>query len=111
MNTEEMAVKLAETEARSKSNTKRLDRLEESTDAINRLATSVEVMAAEQKHQTKAISEVKDDVSALSGKVDTIERKPAKRWDGLVDKVIYGVVGALVTAIVAGIVYAIQVAA
>ena len=52
MTGEEMAVKLAETEARSKSNTHRLDHLEKSTEAINRLATSVEVMAKEQKHQT-----------------------------------------------------------
>lgn len=111
MNAEEMAVKLAETEARSKSNTHRLDRLEEDTAAINRLATSIEVMATEQKHQTKAIAEVKDDVSTLSGKVDAIEQKPAKRWDGLVEKVIYGAVGALVAAISGGIIYMIQAAA
>lgn len=111
MNAEEMAVKLAETEARSKSNTHRLDHLEEATTAINRLATSIEVMATEQKHQTKAITEVKDDVSTLSGKVDAIEQKPAKRWDGLVEKVIYGAVGALVAAISGGIIYMIQAAA
>ena len=110
MTPEEMVVKLAETEARSKSNTHRIDRLEENADALNRLATSVEVMATEQKHQTKAISEVKDDLSNLSGKVDTIEQKPAKRWDGLVEKVIYGAVGALVTAISAGVIYLIQAA-
>ena len=59
MTGEEMAVKLAETEARSKSNTHRLDHLEKSTEAINRLATSVEVMAKEQKHQTEAIKGLK----------------------------------------------------
>lgn len=111
MTNEERDVKIIENEARSKSNTHRLDRLEASTDAINRLVTSVEVMATEQKHTTKAVSEVKEDVSALSGKVDAIEQKPAKRWDGLVDKVIYGAVGSLVTAVAAGIIYAIQAAA
>lgn len=58
MNVEEMAVKLAETESRSKSNTHRIDRLEKSADALNRLATSIEVMATEQGHQTEAIKGV-----------------------------------------------------
>lgn len=80
MTGEEMAVKLAETEARSKSNTHRLDHLEKSTEAINRLATSVEVMAKEQKHQTEAIKEVKTDLSDLSGKVEKIEAEPGNRW-------------------------------
>lgn len=85
MTGEEMAVKLAETEARSKSNTHRLDHLEKSTEAINRLATSVEVMAKEQKHQTEAIKEVKTDLSDLSGKVERSKRsrgtagKPSSR--------------------------------
>lgn len=105
MTTEEMAVKLAETEARSKSNTHRIDRLEENTDAINRLATSVEVMVREQKHQTEAIKEVKSDLSTLSEKVDTIEQKPAKRWDGIVDKIITAAAGAVITALVGALIY------
>ena len=98
MTGEEMAVKLAETEARSKSNTHRLDHLEKSTEAINRLATSVEVMAKEQKHQTEAIKEVKTD---LSGKVEKIEAEPGNRWKTLVEKVIL-----LVTAAVVGYILA-----
>lgn len=105
MTTEEMAVKLAETEARSKSNTHRIDRLEENTDAINRLATSVEVMVREQKHQTETIKEVKSDLSTLSEKVDTIEQKPAKRWDGIVDKIITAAAGAVITALVGALIY------
>lgn len=101
MTDEEMAVKLAETEARSKSNTHRLDHLEKSTEAINRLATSVEVMAKEQKHQTEAIKEVKTDLSDLSGKVEKIEAEPGNRWKTLVEKVIL-----LVTAAVVGYILA-----
>ena len=99
MNTDEMAVKLAETEARSKSNTKRLDALDGQIDAVNRLATAVEVMATEQKHQTETIKEIKTDVSALDGKVEAIEQKPAKRWDGLVEKVVWALVAAAITFI------------
>lgn len=102
MTGEEMAVKLAETEARSKSNTHRLDHLEKSTEAINRLATSVEVMAKEQKHQTEAIKEVKTDLSDLSGKVEKIEAEPGNRWKTLVEKVILLVTAAVVGYILPG---------
>lgn len=110
MNAEEMAVKLAEVDARSKSNTHRLDEMDEKVDTLNRLATAVEVMATEQKHQTETMAEIKTDVNTLGTKVDAIEKKPAKRWDGMVDKVLYGLVGAIVTAMGAGLVYLLTLA-
>lgn len=111
MSQEEMAVKLAEVDARSKSNTHRLDELGEKVDVLNRLTTAIEVMAAEQKHQGETMAEIKSDVTALDKKVEAIEQKPAKRWDGMVEKVIYGIVGSLVTALGAGLIYLLAVAA
>ena len=111
MNQEEMAVKLAEVEQRSKSNTHRINELAEEIDAENRLATAEEVMATEQKHQTEAMSNIKQSVKDLDKKVDAIERKPGKRWDGIVDKFIGGLVGALAAAAFAGIVYLLTVVA
>lgn len=109
MNEQEMAVKLAEVDARSKSNTHRLNEMDEKVDTLNRLTIAVEVMATEQKHQTETMSEIKTDVAALGQKVDAIEKKPGKRWDGMVDKFMAGLVGAVATLIVAGIVYLIRV--
>lgn len=88
--------RLTEVEARSKSNTKRIDKLEESTEAINRLATSMEVMVVKQ-------AEVAETVGKLDGKVTALETKPAKRWEGLVDKVIWAVAAAVVGFILAKI--------
>ena len=76
--------RLTEVEQRSKSNTHRL-----------------EVMANEQKHQTQTITDVKTDVGRLEGKVDVLESKPAKRWDSLVDKLIWGVAGAVLAFLLA----------
>ena len=73
--------RLAEVEARSKSNSHRLDKLEESTEAIGRLASSMEVMAARQE-------QVALSVDKLDGKVTALESRPAKRWEGLVDKLV-----------------------
>lgn len=96
MTNEDMAVKLAEVDQRSKSNTHRINELSGQIDAVNRLATAVEVLATENQHQTEAIKEIKADVVSLNGKVETIEQKPAKRWDGLVDKIVLTIVAALI---------------
>lgn len=96
MNQDEMAVRLAEVDVRSKSNSHRLDELEEKTDTLHRLTTAVEVMASEQKHQGETMAEIKTDVAALGKKVDAVEKKPAKRWEGLVEKALWAVIAAVI---------------
>ena len=86
--------RLTEVEERSKSNSHRLDKLEESTEAINRLATSMEVMAERQE-------QVVETVGRLDAKVTTLEERPAKRWDALVDKIIWTVAAALIGFVLA----------
>ena len=103
MTDEDIAVKLAEVDQRAKSNAHRLDKLEQQTDALNSLASSVEVMANEQKHQTEAILDIKTDVTALGGKVETLESKPGKRWESAVEKVTMTVIAAVVGFILAKI--------
>lgn len=86
--------RLTEVEERAKSNSHRLDKLEESTEAINRLATSMEVMAEKQE-------QVADTVCKLDNKVTALEEKPAKRWDGLVDKIVWAIAAALIGFVLA----------
>ena len=81
--------RLTQVEQRSKSNTHRLEKLEESTEAISRLATSMEVMASKQEQMA-------DTVEKLDGKVTALEEKPIKRMDGLVDKIIWAVCAAVI---------------
>ncbi len=108
MTQEEMAMKLAEADARSKSNTHRLDKMEEEFEALNKLATAMEVMAKKMEYQAETINRIEADVNSIGQKVDTIEKKPAKRWDGLVEKIVYGIVGALATALGAGLLYLLK---
>lgn len=91
--------RLTEVESRTKSNTHRIDKLEESHEAINRLATSMEVMVSEQKHQTSAIAKIETNVAKLDAKVETIEQKPAKRWESVTEKAILMLVTAVLTYI------------
>ena len=93
---------LTETESRSKSNTHRLDKLEEQTSAVNELARSVALMVQEQKHQTDAMKELKEDVSKLDSKVDALEAKPGKRWDKVVECALSAIVGAVIAYFLAG---------
>ena len=95
MTNEELAVELAKTEQRARSNTRRIDKLEQSTDALTRLATSVEVMATKQDSMA-------DTLDRLDGKVETLEGKPAKRWESLVEKALLVLAGAFVAWLVSG---------
>ena len=88
--------RLTQVEQRSKSNTHRLEKLEESTEAISRLATSMEVMASKQE-------QVAETVEKLDGKVTALEEKPVRRVDGLVDKMIWAVCAAVIAFILARI--------
>ena len=95
MTTEEMAVKLTETDARSRSNMHRIDLVEKKVDDLGRLTTAMEIVAMEQKHQTAAIGEIKDNVESLGTKVEALEKKPAKRWETVVEKILIAAVGAI----------------
>lgn len=86
--------RLTEVESRSKSNTKRIDRLETQTEAINKLATSMAVMAERQE-------ECINSVSTLDVKVTALEAKPAKRWESIVEKAILAVVAAVIAYLLA----------
>ena len=92
---EDVELRLAAVEQRCKSNGHRLERLEKQQEAIHALAAGIQVMAAEQKHQTEALNTVRESVTRLDGKVDALEMKPAKRWDGLIDKLVWGAAGAV----------------
>ena len=86
----ELSIKLAELEERSKNDTIRINKLEADQDALYSIATSVAVLANELKNVTAK-------VDSIDLKVDRLEKIPANRWNGLVEKLIYAVGGSIVT--------------
>lgn len=82
--------RLTELESRTKSNTHRLDEMEKRQDSLDDLVSTVKVLADREKRVEDDVSEIKDDVKEM-------KEKPGKRWEGVVDKVIFTAVGALVT--------------
>jgi len=77
---------LTETTARSKSNTKRLDRLEERQDNLEKLTQAVTVVQTKQEQIETDVGEIKTDVKAIM-------EKPARRWDALFAALATGIVG------------------
>lgn len=100
MENEAVAVLRAELDSRMRGAERDIKELKKGNDILSRLATSVEVMAFEQKHQTESMLEIKDDVSSLSTKVDAIEQRPAKEAQDIKNKIIMTIVGTVVGAIV-----------
>lgn len=56
---------------------------------LEKLTSTVEVLATKEANVEKTVNEIKDDVKELTA-------KPTKRWDGVVDKAISAVVGGLI---------------
>ena len=88
--------RLSETESRSKSNAHRIDKLEKLADAINELATSIAVMAANQERVVESVDNLGGSVEKLDSKVTALEQKPIKRVDGLIDKAIWALCAAVI---------------
>ena len=110
----DLAVHLQEVDSRSKSNEHRIDELESDMKetknmqiTLVKLANGVENMGNQLMDVKQDIQEVKKGRDELSDKVTTLENKPAtetkRRFDRIVDKLIWLVIGGLV----AGVLYAV----
>lgn len=88
--------RLTAVEDRSRSNAHRLTKLEQSTEAINRMAISIEKMAMKQDAMNAKVDH-------LSTDVETLKAGPGKRWNGVVEKVIFTVVAATIGFVLAKI--------
>ncbi|WP_059004747.1 hypothetical protein [Bittarella massiliensis (ex Durand et al. 2017)] len=84
----EIVETLAALEQRTKSNTRRIDKLEQNQEAIQQLALSVRELATQMQG-------MREEQADTSKRLAELERKPASMWDKLV--------AALIGAIAAGL--------
>ena len=85
----EIVQKLENTDQRCRSNTHRLDDLEKRQDNTEKLVTAVEVLATKQQAMESDVREIKVDVKAMA-------EKPGKRWDAVVDKIVWALLAAVI---------------
>lgn len=106
----EIEKRLTETEGRSKSNTKRIDKLENQYDLIMDMNSNIKVLVEQNSTQTKTIenvelnlnsfkTEVKQDMSSLKKDVDDIKTQPDKDNANTYKKLKWEIVKYLVIAI------------
>lgn len=101
MTQDELIQKLTETEQRSKSNTHRIDELEQDQKVLNKLATSVAVMAQEQQTIRRDVAKSGEDIKAVRKSIEALQAAPGKRWEKVVEKIILVAVGAVVAWLLA----------
>lgn len=81
--------RLTEVEERAKSNQHRIEDIEKRQDNLEELTATVQVLATKEANVEETVTEIKNDVKELTN-------KPIKRWDGIVDKIIFTIVAAIV---------------
>lgn len=81
--------RITEVEQRSKSNTKRIDKLDRRQEELIVLANSIKIIAEREEHLEKSVDEIKSDVKEM-------KYKPAKRMDYIIDTIVKIVLGAVV---------------
>lgn len=81
--------RLSKVEERAKSNTKRLDEVEERQNNLDELVASVRVLATREERVEKDVTEIKSDVKS-------IKEKPGKRWEAMADKIVWAVLAAVI---------------
>ena len=95
MDMQEIGQALVRQEEQIKGLARRMDSLEKLTESVNKLAISVERLTAQQ-----ATTETQ--ISTLTGDVNEIKQKPAKRWDTVIAAIISALVGAGITLLIKG---------
>lgn len=96
MDNEQLVMKLQETTDRSLRNEGRIKKLEDENGTLHSLATSVAVMAEQMKQMNQS-------VTTLTSEVEEMKEKPGKRWDALIDKILWGIAGAVLAYFLAKI--------
>ena len=95
MTEQEMSVKLTETEQRSRANTRRIETLEQQQKDLNKLVTAVEVLASRERGVEADVKEIKADVKSIT-------QRPGRRWDAMIDRVLYVLIGAAISLLMTG---------
>lgn len=87
MEMQEIGAALARQEEQIRGLALRMDNLEKLTDSVNKLAISVERLTNKQES-------TETQIETLTGDVNELKEKPAKRWDTAVAAIISALIGA-----------------
>lgn len=96
MDEKDIEHRLTEVEGRSKSNTHRLDELEKRQDNLDDLVATVKVLAVREESVENDVKEIKQDIK-------DVKERPVRRGEALVDKLVYALLAAILSFLLAKI--------
>lgn len=85
----EVEHRLTSLEDRTKSNTHRINEIEQRQTDLDELVSTVKVLADREERVEDDVKEIKNDVKSLTA-------KPGKRFDNIVDKIILTIIAAVI---------------
>lgn len=85
----EVEHRLTSLEDRTKSNTHRINEIEQRQNDLDELVSTVKVLAVREERVEDDVKEIKNDVKSLTA-------KPGKRFDNIVDKIILTIIAAVI---------------
>lgn len=85
----EVEHRLTSLEDRTKSNTHRINEIEQRQNDLDELVSTVKVLADREERVEDDVKEIKNDVKSLTA-------KPGKRFDNIVDKIILTIIAAVI---------------
>lgn len=106
MNETEMEHRLTEVEARAKSNTHRIDKLEKVTEEIHIMSNTMIQLVEEVKHTNETVASLDKKVDKMDSRVDEMESAPGKEWSNAKRTIFNTVVGAVIGFLIAGLMWA-----
>lgn len=104
---EEYLQRLTRTEERSKSNTHRLDKLESVVQEIHAMSETMIRLVEEIRHTNDAVAGMDGKIDRLDGRVDELERLPAKDARSYKKTAITAIISTIAGAIATGLVFAV----
>lgn len=106
MNEVEIEHRITELEQRSRSNTRRIDKLELIVDEIHTMSNTMVQLVQEVKHTNDAVGGLDQKVDRLDSRVDDMERAPGQEWSSAKKTIFNTILGAVVGFLIAGLMWA-----
>lgn len=96
MDMQDVAVGFANSDARLREHERRIDDVEKRQDNLDGLVASFTTLAKDNEYIKKDQEGIKKDVIEIKTDVKALSEKPGKRWDSIVEKCIWAVVGGVI---------------
>ncbi len=98
--------RLTEVEQRAKSNTHRLEELAPVVKEIHIMSNTMIKLVEEVKHTNETVSNLDKKIEKMDSRVDEMENAPGKEWSNVKRTLFNTAVGAIITFLITGLIFA-----